>query len=91
MQRNVERYQKTVIRSRKSKKDRQYNDQKEKGQNGKQWLIKHYIENVWLSNTNPNKIRGEFRSSGRVSTYLYCNTRTTISGIRLTDLILYLL
>jgi hypothetical protein len=36
---------KDLIRSRKSKKDRQYNDQKKKRQKDKQWFAKHYKEN----------------------------------------------
>jgi len=36
---------KRVIRTRKSKMDRQYNGQKEKGEKDKQQYTKHYIEN----------------------------------------------
>ena len=36
---------KGVIRIHKSKKDRQYNSQKEKGPKDKQWSTKHYTEN----------------------------------------------
>ena len=51
---------KGVIRlSGKSKKDRQYNGQKKKGQKYKQWCTKHYTENKKLSNPNPTKTRFE--------------------------------
>jgi hypothetical protein len=53
-----------AIRIRKSKKERQYNDQK-----NKQRSTKHYIENVRSNNTNPTKIKGELRYSGRVSSF----------------------
>jgi len=46
---------KIEIRSRKSKKGRQYNDQKKNDK--KQWSTKHYTENETLSDTNPTKNR----------------------------------
>ena len=39
---------KGVIRSRKSKKDRQYNGQKKRRQKDKQYSTKHYTENYRL-------------------------------------------
>jgi hypothetical protein len=40
-----------VVRMRKSKTDKQYNDQKIKFDKKKQWFIKHYTENKRLCNT----------------------------------------
>ena len=40
---------KDVIRIRKSKKDKQHNDQKKKGQKDKQRFTKHYTENLSIS------------------------------------------
>jgi hypothetical protein len=58
---------KGVIRSRKSKKDRQHN-----GQKSNQWSIKHYMETkVWATRT-PLKTRCELRCSERVS--ILCST-----------------
>jgi len=44
---------KVVVRSRKSKKGRQYNGQKERDKKNKQWYTKHYTGHCRLSNTNP--------------------------------------
>jgi hypothetical protein len=49
---------KEEIRSRKSKKDRQYNGHKEQGQKYQQWSTKHYTENWTLCDTNPTKNPG---------------------------------
>ena len=43
---------KVVIRSRKSKKDRQNNDKKKKRGNDKQWSTKHYTDNKTKQETN---------------------------------------
>jgi hypothetical protein len=45
---------KGIIRSSKSKNDRQYNGQKKKDQKDRHY-IKHYTENKESSNTNPTK------------------------------------
>ena len=58
---------KRLIRSRKSKKDRQRNSHKKTGQKDKQWSTKHYIEKWRSINTNPTKTGVEFRCSGRVA------------------------
>jgi hypothetical protein len=43
-----------IKRIRKSKKNRQHNGQKKKGQKDKQRSTKHYTVNKRSSNTNPN-------------------------------------
>ena len=50
---------KRLIRSRKSKKDRQHNSHKKTGQKDKQWSTKHYKGKGWSTNTNPTKTGGE--------------------------------
>ena len=58
---------KGVIRSRKSKKDRQHN-----GQKSNQWSIKHYMETKVRATPTPLKTRCELRCSERVS--ILCST-----------------
>jgi hypothetical protein len=47
-----------VIRTRKSKKDRQLNDQMTKGQKDKHWLTNHYTEIKTSNNSNPILLNG---------------------------------
>ena len=69
-----------VLRSSKSKKNRQYNDQMKKD---KQWSTKHYKENKRLGNTNPTKTGGEPRCSESVSSS--CFTSGTRPPILVTN------
>ena len=58
---------KRLIRSRKSKKDRQHKSHKKTGQKDKQWSTKHYTEKWRSTNANTTKTGVEFRCSGRVA------------------------
>ena len=58
---------KGVIRSRKSKKGRQYNGQKEKKQKNKQRSTEHYTETRDRATQTSLNTEGELRFSGRVS------------------------
>ena len=78
--RNVRRYQREIIRSRKSKKDRQRNGQKEK-----QLSTKHYKQKQTKDRATRIKLKtvGELRCSGRVSSS--CSTCGTLHVIRVTN------
>jgi len=68
---------KRIIRSRKSKNDRQYNGQKKKRPKDKQQYTKHYTDNYRSSKTYPEvKTGGELMYSGKVSSSCsICGTR----------------
>ena len=74
-----------VLRSSKSKKNRQYNDQKKQD---KQWSTKHYKEKKRLGNTNLTKTGGEPRCSESVSSS--CFTSGTSPPILVTNLMISL-
>jgi hypothetical protein len=74
--RRVRRYQREVIRSRNSKKNRQLNGQKKKGQKDKQRSTKHTHKTKDRVTRTPLKTGGELGCSGRIGSS--CST----SGIR---------